>query len=160
MAFTLQVKMLTMLQVAALIDRKSVVQGKSVDLGGRRIIKKKKKEKNEAVDIIEDINNELENMNKQFEKLKEANYKFYKEDNVYSMIDLIFDGKECEISYSIPHISEQDQKKFYEYVKEYMFKVAEFIKINVSIEKCKKDLKAEKYSIEEIIIEEMYERSE
>ncbi len=26
-------------------DRKSVVQGKSVDLGGRRIIKKKKKEK-------------------------------------------------------------------------------------------------------------------
>lgn len=71
-----------------------------------------KKEKNEAVDIIEDINNELENMNKQFEKLKEDNYKFYKEDNVYSMIDLIFDGKECEISYSIPHISEQDQKIF------------------------------------------------
>ena len=27
------------------LDRKSVVQGKSVDLGGRRIIKKKKKEK-------------------------------------------------------------------------------------------------------------------
>ena len=26
-------------------DRKSVVQGKSVDLGGRRIIKKKKKKK-------------------------------------------------------------------------------------------------------------------
>ena len=103
---------------------------------------------------------ELENMNKQFEKLKEDNYKFYKEDNVYSMIDLIFDGKKCEISYSIPHISEQDQKDFYEYVKEYMLKVAEFIKSNVSIEKCKKDLKAEKYSVEEIIIEEMYERSE
>ena len=28
------------------IDRKSVVQGKSVDLGGRRIIKKKKKKNN------------------------------------------------------------------------------------------------------------------
>ena len=27
------------------VDRKSVVQGKSVDLGGRRIIKKKKKRK-------------------------------------------------------------------------------------------------------------------
>ncbi len=27
------------------LDRKSVVQGKSVDLGGRRIIKKKKKKK-------------------------------------------------------------------------------------------------------------------
>ena len=27
------------------LDRKSVVQGKSVDLGGRRIIKKKKQEK-------------------------------------------------------------------------------------------------------------------
>ena len=31
--------------VASKRDRKSVVQGKSVDLGGRRIIKKKKKEK-------------------------------------------------------------------------------------------------------------------
>ena len=30
-----------------LVDRKSVVQGKSVDLGGRRIIKKKKKEEKE-----------------------------------------------------------------------------------------------------------------
>ena len=28
-----------------------------------------KKEKNEAIDTIEDINNELENMNKQFDKL-------------------------------------------------------------------------------------------
>ena len=31
------------MHVYALIDRKSVVQGKCVDLGGRRIIKKKKK---------------------------------------------------------------------------------------------------------------------
>ena len=31
----------------ALKDRKSVVQGKSVDLGGRRIIKKKNKEEKE-----------------------------------------------------------------------------------------------------------------
>ena len=30
------------LKVKASLDRKSVVQGKSVDLGGRRIIKKKK----------------------------------------------------------------------------------------------------------------------
>ena len=28
--------------IQALLDRKSVVEGKSVDLGGRRIIKKKK----------------------------------------------------------------------------------------------------------------------
>ena len=32
---------------AEAIDRKSVVQGKSVDLGGRRSIKKKKREKGE-----------------------------------------------------------------------------------------------------------------
>ena len=119
-----------------------------------------KKEKNEAIDTIEDINNELENMNKQFDKLKEENYKFYKEDNVYAMIDLIFEGEECEISYSIPYISEQDQKDFYEYVKGYMLKVVENIKSNVSIEKCKKILKVEKYSVEEMIIEEIYERSE
>jgi mannitol-specific phosphotransferase system IIBC component len=119
-----------------------------------------KKEKNEVIDTIEDINNELENMNKQFDKLKEENYKFYKEDNVYSMIDLIYEGKECEISYSIPYISEQAQKDFYKYVKEYMLKVEEIIKNNVSIEKCKKNLKVEKYSVEEIIIDEVYERSE
>ena len=74
------------------------------------------------------------------------------------MIDLIFEGKECEISYSIPYISEQDQKDFYEYVKEYMLKVVEIIKSNVSIEKCKKNLKVEKYSVEEIIIDEVYEK--
>ena len=33
------------------IDRKSVVQGKSVDLGGRRIIKKKKKEEEEEEEL-------------------------------------------------------------------------------------------------------------
>ena len=33
-------------------DRKSVVQGKSVDLGGRRIIKKKKKKKKKEKKIM------------------------------------------------------------------------------------------------------------
>lgn len=118
-----------------------------------------KKEKNEVVDTIEDIDNELENMNKQFEKLKQENYKFYKEDNLYSMIDLIFDEKECEISYSLPYISEKDQKDFYEYVKKYINKVIENIDKN-TLEQCKKKLKVEKNSIEEMIIDEIYERGE
>lgn len=118
-----------------------------------------KKEKNEVVDTIEDIDNELENMNKQFEKLKQENYKFYKEDNLYSMIDLIFDEKECEISYSLPYINEQDQKDFYEYVKKYINKVIENIDKN-TLEQCKKKLKVEKNSIEEMIIDEIYERGE
>lgn len=118
-----------------------------------------KKEKNEVVDTIEDIDNELENMNKQFEKLKQENYKFYREDNLYSMIDLIFDEKECEISYSLPYISEQDQKDFYEYVKKYINKVIENIDKN-TLEQCKKKLKVEKNSIEEMIIDEIYERGE
>lgn len=119
-----------------------------------------KKEKSETIDTIEDINNELENMNKQLDKLKEENYKFYKEDNVYSIIDLIFEGKECEVSYSIPYISEQDQKDFYKYVKDYMLKIAKIISNNISIDECKKQLKVEKYSVEEMIIDEIYERSE
>lgn len=118
-----------------------------------------KKEKNEVIDTIEDINNELENMNKQFDKLKEQNYNFYKENNVYSMIDLIFDEKECEILYSIPYISEEDQKDFYEYVKKYINKVIENIEDNTS-DKCKKKLKVKKNSIEEMIIDEIYERGE
>ena len=118
-----------------------------------------KKEKNEVADTIEDIDNELENMNKQFEKLKQENYKFYKEDNLYSIIDLIFDEKECEISYSLPYISEKDQKDFYEYVKIYINKVIENIDKN-TLEQCKKKLKVEKNSIEEMIIDEIYERGE
>ena len=35
--------------------------------------------------------------------------------------------KECEISYSLPYISEKDQKDFYEYVKIYINKVIENI---------------------------------
>lgn len=117
-----------------------------------------KKEKSETIDTIEDINNELENMNKQFDKLKEENYEFYKEDNVYSIIDLISEGKECEISYSIPYISEQDQKDFYKYVNDYMFKIEEMVRKDISVDECKKKLKVEKYSVEEMIIDEIYER--
>lgn len=66
-----------------------------------------KKEKNEVIGIIEDITIELKNMNKQFTGLKEEQYELYKEDNVHSIIDLIFEGKEYEISNSIPYIIEQ-----------------------------------------------------
>ena len=66
-----------------------------------------KKEKNEVIGIIEDITIELKNMNKQFTGLKEEQYEFYKEDNVHSIIDLIFEEKEYEISNSIPYIIEQ-----------------------------------------------------
>lgn len=86
-----------------------------------------KKEKSEILDTIEDIDNELYTMNEQFDKLKEDNYKFYKEENVYSMIDLIMEGKICEVSPLVPYISEQNQKDFYDYVKDYMMKVAETI---------------------------------
>ncbi len=119
-----------------------------------------KKERSETIDIIEDIDNELENMYKQFDKLKEDNYMYYKEDNVYSVIDLIFEGKDVEISYSIPYVSEQEQINFYKYVKEYILKVLDFIKSDNSIEECKEKLKIEKNSVEEMIIDEIYERSE
>ncbi len=119
-----------------------------------------KKEKNEVIGTIEDITIELENMNKQFNGLKEEQYGFYKEDNVYSIIDLIFEGKEYKISNSIPYISEQEQNDFYQYVKEYVLMVAEIISNDISIEECKKQLKVEKYSVEEIIVDEIYERSE
>lgn len=108
-----------------------------------------KKEKNEVIGTIEDITIELENMNKQFNGLKEEQYEFYKEDNVYSIIDLIFEGKEYKISNSIPYISEQEQNDFYQYVKEYVLMLAEIISNDISIEECKKQLKVEKYSVEE-----------
>ena len=41
-----------------------------------------------------------------------------------------------------------------------MLKIAEIISNGISIDECKKQLKVEKYSVEEIIIDEIYERGE
>ncbi len=48
-AFTLSDASLELCAANTPEDRKSVVQGKSVDLGGRRIIKKKKKKENKKI---------------------------------------------------------------------------------------------------------------
>lgn len=117
-----------------------------------------KKEKSELLDFIEEIGIELNHLRNKFDKLKKENYEFYKEDNVISVIDSIFDGEEFEISNSIPYISEQEQRDYYNYVKEFIFQVIKMIQMGDSLEECKRMLKVEKYSVEDIIIDETYER--
>ena len=72
-----------------------------------------KKEKSELLDFIEEIDIELNHLKNRFDKLKKENYEFYKEDNVYSVINSIFEKEEFEMSNSIPYISEREQKDYY-----------------------------------------------
>ena len=116
-----------------------------------------KKEKEEILDAIEDMDNELETLNKQFEKLKEDNYNFYKEDYVYDIIKSILSGKEYKFYDNIPYVSIDEQKQFYSYIKEYGLKVVDFLKKDITMEQCIKELKVLPDSIEKTIIEEIYD---
>lgn len=117
-----------------------------------------KKEKSETEETLEDINNELSIMKEQFNKLKKDNYDFYKEENVYDIIENLFNDEEFIATNTNPYVTEKEEKEFYLYVKEYLKKVVEFINNDVSIEDCKKKLKIKKDSVEETIVEELYER--
>lgn len=112
-----------------------------------------KKEKSELLDFIEEIDIELNHLKNRFDKLKKENYKFYKEDNVYSVINSIFEKEEFEMSNSIPYISEREQKDYYNHVKEYISQVLKVIKSGASLEECKRILKVEKYSVEDTIVD-------
>ena len=71
-----------------------------------------KKEKSEIIDALGDIDNEIETTNEQLEKLKEANYDFYKEDNVYDIVHSILEQEEYQFNDNIPYVSIDYQKDF------------------------------------------------
>lgn len=116
-----------------------------------------KKEKKEITDTIEDIDAELETLNKQFEELKEDNYYFYKNDTVYEMLESILKEEEYTFIDNIPYVSIDKQREFYSYVKEYESKVVSFIKKDINVDQCMRELKADPGSIEETIIKEIYD---
>lgn len=116
-----------------------------------------KKEKEEVSDTIEDIDSELEILNKQFEELKEDNYNFYKEDNVYEMLKSILNGEEYKFVDNIPYVSMDEQKLFFSYIKEYGAKVVSFLEEGKNMEQCMQEMKVEPDSVEETIIEEIYD---
>lgn len=116
-----------------------------------------KREKAEIIDLLSDIDNELKINNEQFHKLEEKNYYYYKNDNIYDIVNSILEQQEYEFSDNIPYISIEYQKEFYDYVKQYMFKIYEKMKDKKTLEECKKELNIRNYSPEEIIAEEMYD---
>ena len=116
-----------------------------------------RKEKEELSDAIVDLDNELETLNKQFKKLKENNYNFYKENCVYDMVEAILSCKEYEFYDDVPYVSIDEQKQFFSYVKEYSSKVMGLIEKNITKAQCVKKLNSTHNSIEEIIIEELYD---
>ena len=116
-----------------------------------------KKEKSEIIDALNDIDNELIINNEQLEQLKEDIYNYYKYDSVYDIVNSILEKEDYNFDANIPYVSIDIQKEFFEYVQQYMIKVYEKMKDKKILEECKKELKIENNSIEEIIAEEMYE---
>ena len=116
-----------------------------------------KKEKSEIIDALNDIDNELIINNEQLEQLKEDIYNYYKYDSVYDIVNSILEKEDYNFDANIPYVSIDIQKEFFEYVQQYMIKVYEKMKAKKILEECKKELKIENNSIEEIIAEEMYE---
>lgn len=116
-----------------------------------------KKEKEEVSDTIEDLDSELETLNKQFEESKEDNYNFYKEDTVYEMLKSILDGEEYKFIDNIPYVSMDEQKEFFSYIKEYGVKVVSFLEEGKNMEQCMQEMKVEPNSVEETIVEEIYD---
>lgn len=116
-----------------------------------------KKEKAEIIDILNDVDVELKTNNEQFQQLKEDNYNYYKNDNVYDIVESILKKEKYQFSDNIPYVSIDYQKEFYDYVKQYMFKIYEKMKDKKILEECKKELDIKTYSVEETIAEELYE---
>lgn len=116
-----------------------------------------KKEKSEIMDAIDDIDNELDTLNEQFKKMQEDNYSYYKEDNVFDIVDSLLEQREYQFNENIPYVSIEYQKDFYNYVEKYMHIIAEKCNDNISIEDCKKQLDIKEDSVEEVIAEEIYD---
>ena len=119
-----------------------------------------KTEQSQLKSRISDIDKELQTMENQFSIKKEENYDYYKEGVIYDILDSIFDEKEPDfLMDKIPHIEDNYKEEFYNYVTKYIYDLKDIIDNGkTSIEECKKRLKVKENSIEDIIINEIYER--
>lgn len=119
-----------------------------------------KTEQSQLKSRISDIDKELQTMKNQYSIKKEENYDYYKEDVIYDILDSIFDEKEPDfLMDKIPHIEDNYKEEFYNYVTKYIYDLKDVIDNGkTSIEECKKRLKVKENSIEDIIINEIYER--
>lgn len=119
-----------------------------------------KTEQSQLKSRISDIDKELQTMENQYSIKKEENYDYYKEDVIYDILDSIFDEKEPDfLMDKIPHIEDNYKEEFYNYVTKYIYDLKDVIDNGkTSIEECKKRLKVKENSIEDIIINEIYER--
>ena len=119
-----------------------------------------KTEQSQLKSRISDIDKELQTMENQYSIKKEENYDYYKEDVIYDILDSIFVEKEPGfLMDKIPHIEDNYKEEIYNYVTKYIYDLKDVIDNGkTSIEECKKRLKVKENSIEDIIINEIYER--
>lgn len=121
-----------------------------------------KTEQSQLKSKISDIDKELQTMENQYSIKKQENYDYYKENVIYDILDSIFYEKELDfLMDKTPHIEDNYKEEFYNYVTKYIYDLMDVIDNGkTSIEECKKRLKVKENSIEDIIVNEIYERSD
>lgn len=122
-----------------------------------------KTEQNELESKISDIDKELLVINNQLNKKKEENYNYYKENTVYDILDAIFEKKEKYnyLSDNIPFVENEYKKSFCNHIYDILKKAYEAFRENsMSLEDFKIKNNIEKDSIEELAIDEFYERGD
>lgn len=119
-----------------------------------------KTEQSQLKSRISDLEKELQTMENQYSIKKEENYIYYKEETVYDILDTIFKEKDEKfLTEKVPHVENEYKKEFYDYVAKYIVKIRDVIDGGKTpIDDCKKKLKVKENSIEETIIDEIYER--
>lgn len=122
-----------------------------------------KTEQNDLKTKISDIDKELSVINSQVNQKKEENYKYYKENTIYEILDAIFDKNEKYdyLSDNTPFVENEYKEAFCKQIYEIYRKAFEsFSKNNISLEDFKVKNKIEKDSIEELAVDEFYERGD
>lgn len=109
-------------------------------------------EKNSLKEAISDIDDELKFKKQQFEEFKNINYAEYEEDVIDEILDSICEDKEYVFYEYYAFVEIEYQKNFYKYVKEYISKIKLLTSDGKSKEACRKELKIEEDSIEEVIL--------
>ena len=120
-----------------------------------------KTEQNELESKISDIDKELLVINNQLNKKKEENYNYYIENTVYDILDAIFEKKYNYLSDNTPFVENEYKESFCNHIYDILKKEYEVFRENsMSLEDFKIKNNIDKDSIEELAIDEFYERGD
>lgn len=120
-----------------------------------------KTEQSELKSKISNTEKELRVMKTQLKKKKEENYKHYKENAVYDIIEYVFENQERYnyLSDKTPFVENKYKERFFNHIIRILLNAyKEFTDKKTSLSQYKKENNIKKDSIEELAINELHER--